>query len=137
MKRNFDLLRELLFLLEEKPDMSPWLWKDPPSIEGHDDKEVKYHLILLYQGGLVDGEPMRSTTSDRIIDMGAVFALTWEGHEFLEKIRSDDVWEGVKQKARSIGGNLTFQALSRVATWFVEQALHGELGGGACWALRG
>ena len=129
MKRDFDLVRRLLFLLEAKADMSPFLWTDPPELEGYREEEIKYHLILLYQGGLVDGEPMRSTTSDRIIDMGAVFSLTWEGHEFLEKIRSDATWEKIKQKARSTGWNLTFQALSAIASWYLQQAVHGQLGG--------
>ena len=128
MKRDFDLVRKLLFFFEEKADMSPVLWTDPPQIEGYSKEEVKYHLILLYQGGLVDGEPMRSTTSDRIIDMGAVFSLTWEGHEFLEKIRSDKVWEKVKQKIGSVGLELTFQALSIVSSWFLQQALRRQLG---------
>ena len=128
MKRDFDLVRKLLLFFEEKADMAPVLWTDPPQIKGYSKEEVKYHLILLYQGGLVDGEPMRSTTSDRIIDMGAVFSLTWEGHEFLEKIRSDKVWEKVKQKAASAGRGLTFQALSTVATWFLQQALQRHLG---------
>jgi len=129
MKRDFDLVRKLLFFFEEKPDISPVLWTDPPEVEGYQRDDVKYHLMLLYQAGLVDGEPIRSTTSDRIVDMGAVFSLTWEGHEFLEKIRSDTVWENVKQKALSTGWSLTFQALSAVASWFVQQALQGSLGG--------
>jgi len=128
MKRDFDLVRKLLFFFEEKPDMSPVLRTDPPQIDGYSKEQVKYHLILLYQGGLVDGEPMRSTTSDRIIDMGAVFSLTWQGHEFLEKIRSDEVWEKVKQKTASVARGLTFQALSTVATWFLQQALRSQLG---------
>lgn len=128
MKRDFELVRKLLFFFEEKADMSPVLWTSPPEIEGYEVEVVKYHLILLYQGGLVDGEPMQSTTSDRIIDMGAVFSLTWEGHEFLEKIRADEVWERIKQKTVSTGWNLTFQALSAVATWFLQQALRGQLG---------
>jgi len=128
MRRDFDLIRKLLFFFEEKPDMSPVLWTDPPDVDGYSTDEVKYHLMLLYQADLVDGEPIRSTTSDRIIDMGAVFSLTWEGHEFLEKIRSDTVWEKVKQTTLSIGWNLTFQALSAVASWFLRQALQGQLG---------
>jgi len=128
MKRDFDLVRKLLFFFEEKEDMSPVLWTDPPEMEGYSRDAVKYHLILLYQGGLVHGEPMRSTTSDRIIDMGAVFSLTWDGHEFLDKIRSDTVWEKIKQKAASTGWSLSFQALSTVASWFLQQALRGGLG---------
>lgn len=128
MKRDFDLVRELLFYFEQKPDMSPVLYSDPPAIKGSSRDAVKYHLILLYQGGLVDGEPIRSSTSDRIIDMGAVFALTWEGHEFLEKVRSDSVWEKTKSKVISAGWSLSFQALSTVASWFLQQALTGQLG---------
>ena len=123
MKRDFDLVRELLFYFEQKPDLSPVLYTAPPLIEGYSQDAIKHHLILLYQGGLVDGEPMRSSTSDRIIDMRAVFALTWDGHEFLEKIRSNSAWEKVKKQALSAGYGLTFQALASVASWFVQQAL--------------
>ena len=81
MKRDMEVVRKLLLYFEDKPDDRA---VDKVDIEGYDAKAIGYHLILLYEAGLIEGEPYVSKTSKRIIDV-MPFRLTWEGHEFLPR----------------------------------------------------
>lgn len=54
MKRNFDLIRKLLFFFEEKE--SPQHVEVPP-IDGYDESTIRYHLVLLHDAGLLRCEP--------------------------------------------------------------------------------
>lgn len=55
---------------------------------------IKYHLVLLHDAGYLRCEPVRSSTSDRVIYVRP-FDLTWQGHEFLDKIRNPRIWDEV------------------------------------------
>ena len=111
MKRDFELVRKLLFFFEEKP--GPESISVPP-IEGYSEHEIMYHCILLHDAGLLRCEPMKSSTSDRVIQV-IPFDLTWEGHEFLDKIRSDTIWSKVKSQVQDKGGTLSFNLISELA----------------------
>ena len=105
MKRDFDLIRQLLIFFEEK--QSPQHIEVPP-IDGYDELTIKYHLVLLHDTGLLRCEPVRSSTSERVIYV-LPFDLTWEGHEFLAKVRNEGVWKKIRSAVASKGGSLAFK----------------------------
>jgi len=121
MRRDFDLIRKLLLFFEEKP--TPQHVELPP-IEGYDEPTIRYHLVLMHDAGLLHCEPVRSSTSDRVIYV-LPFELTWEGHEFLDKIRSDGVWRKIRDVAASKGGSLAFAVINQIATRLALQAVTG------------
>ena len=43
------------------------------------------------------------------------FDLTWQGHEFIGKVKDERVWERVKNIVASKGGALTFDVVSEIA----------------------
>ncbi len=109
MKRDPELVRQLLFYFELKNShQGEWC----PSIEGHTELEIKYHLLLLAQAGFIDYEP-EITKTGRIIHVLA-FGLTWEGHEFLEASRDETRWKKVTSIVLEKGGGLTFDVLKRI-----------------------
>jgi hypothetical protein len=65
-----------------------------PPIPSYDEATIKYHLVLLYDAGYLRCEPVKSGTSDRVIYV-IPFELTWNGHEFLDRIRNPHVWNEV------------------------------------------
>jgi hypothetical protein len=118
MTRDFELIRKLLIFFDEKPDADH---VEVPEIDGgYTDSQIKYHLVLLYQAGFLDCEPVKSSTSDRVIYV-LPFNLTWEGHEFLAKIRSDSVWQKIQAVIVSKGGMLAFAVINQRATKFALQ----------------
>ncbi len=119
MKRNFDLVRKLLVYFEEKP--GPEHVKIPP-IEGYDELTIKYHLVLLHDAGLLRCEPQTSSSSDRVIEV-LPFDLTWDGHEFLAKIRDDGLWRKTKDTILSKGGQLTFNTITSVANMLITKMI--------------
>ena len=119
MKRDFDLVRKLLAYFEEKP--GPEHVEIPP-IEGYDDLTIKYHLVLLHDAGFLRCEPVKSSSSDRVIYV-LPFDLTWDGHEFLAKIRDDGLWQKTKDVILSKGGQLTFNTITAVATKLMKKMI--------------
>ena len=112
MNRDMDLVRKLLAYFDDKPD--PGLI-EKPQVDGYDETTIQNHLILMFDAGLLRAEPMRSSTSDRIIRV-LPFDLTWQGHEFLDKIRDEGVWQRVKSTVAAKSIPLTFELASSLAT---------------------
>lgn len=110
MKRDFELIRSLLFYFEEKPDTK---FVECPDIEGYDELTIKYHLLLLAQARLIDYEP-ELTKTGRIIRVIAS-NLTWNGHEFLDAIRNEGTWNKIKTFVKEKGASLSFDVIKAVA----------------------
>ena len=51
--------------------------------------------------------------------------LTWEGHEFLDSIRSDTVWTKTKKRFTEKGIDMSFDLVKSVAQVMVKAALGG------------
>lgn len=101
MKRDMDLVRQLLLLLEQRESPAHIHAKDI-QVENASVLEIQYHLNLMFQAGLIDGEPTKSSTSDRLISV-TPFGLTWQGHEFLESVRDPEIWTKAKAGAAAAG----------------------------------
>ena len=88
MKRNFELIRQLLLRIEEDEPLD--------EIPGIDAEARVYHLRLLKQAGLIDAVNMSSLDGEDY----HVNGLTWEGHDFLDQARNDSVWNTVRRKLK-------------------------------------
>ena len=117
MKRDLDLSRAILQQIEEKSDgrgCPPLVFPD------RTPQEVSYHVKLLQQGGLIDA-------SDLSTMHGMDFrpkSLTSAGHDFLEAIRNDTVWNNVKDHAKKKGIELPFSMLSGLAMDLVRSVMN-------------
>lgn len=118
MKRNLDLIRTLLLHFEAKSDHAA---EKATHIEGYDELTVKYHVLLLAQAKLIDYEP-ELTTTGRII-RAIPFGLSWHGHEFLDSVRNDKVWEQVKDRARREGTEMPFEIVKSLALDIVKKLI--------------
>lgn len=122
MKRDMELIRKLLFFFEEKIDGV--VVKVPP-IEGYDERNIRYHCVLLHDAGLLRCEPVTSSTSDRVIYV-LPFELTWAGHEFLDKVRSEFIWNKMKSETKDRSLSLSFGIINEMAQRFILAALSGS-----------
>jgi DNA-binding transcriptional ArsR family regulator len=125
MKRDMDLVRRLLVLLEAKPGDTV---DEITKVDGYDPTSVKYHLILLFEAGLITGEPTRYGSSGRILNV-IPSRLTWEGHEILAAARDESIWNKVKSKLASSGADVPLALLKDL----LIQGIRGQFGspGGA------
>ncbi|WP_234918767.1 DUF2513 domain-containing protein [Aeromonas veronii] len=114
MKRDWDTVRFLLTSLEALPNTDENLSLD--SFE-HETEEAtystSYHMELLIEAGLAEG------VMHKFLDGGptdfSAFRLTWAGHEFLDAIRSDTVWNKTKETFTTKGLDMTFDLIKTVA----------------------
>ena len=112
MKRDMELIRKLLFFFDEKETLN---MVEVPPIDGYDDLTIKYHLVLMYDAKLLRCEPVTSKTSDRVIYV-LPFELTWDGHEFLDKIHSETAWQRVRDIISEKGGSIAFGVVNQLVT---------------------
>lgn len=118
MKRDWDLIRKVLLQVEALGNTQSHV--EDGDIDGVDAENVSYHIHLLIEAGLVQGDcrqgldgPLRCFAS----------SLTWEGHEFLDKIRTTGMWNKIKTVAREKGLPLTIDAIKSIATYAVTSIL--------------
>ncbi|WP_158268286.1 DUF2513 domain-containing protein [Paenisporosarcina sp. OV554] len=98
MKRDLNLVRELFLIIESNDGNSelklPVEW---------DRENVAYHLKIMDQAGYINNNT--KWAGDRPFWIYA--SLTWEGHEFLDSIKNDTIWdktkEGIKKKGFELG----------------------------------
>jgi len=99
MKRDMDLIRDLLLFVESEPgfDGNHGFVPNVPSEVGstHSTKEISYHLDLLMKEGFLSGMP-------RLAKTPIISGLTWKGHEFLDDIRDPSIWDKTKERAKGL-----------------------------------
>jgi Hypothetical protein (DUF2513) len=117
MKRDMDLVRELLLKLEAEPLDGDLYSVDPDGfgISDRTHEEIAYHMVLLIDGGLLDGER----------DLSGMFVarkLTWGGHDFLDSVRDPKIWRMTKEHAKKAGG-FTIEILAGIAKGIIKDNL--------------
>lgn len=95
VKRNMELIRDLLIRIEADSEMDGTTefyfdTSEEIGLPAYSIEELSYNLRLLVTAGFVDGG------SSAILPL-IIRSLTWEGHEFLDNIRNDDIWNKAKQ----------------------------------------
>ena len=107
MKRDLDLMRDLLLKVEEATigdiERNPW---QVFLSSGQPSEVVIYHVRLLLERKWLHSESINLESRNRDGTPAAKFlpdALTDEGHEFLETIRDPEVWRKTKDGANKIG----------------------------------
>jgi hypothetical protein len=98
MKRDMDLVRDLLIEMDNDPQLDGlrWVPGENIAIKDHSAEEIAYHLSMLIEAGYVAGK----TT----MNMPVINKLTWQGHELLDDIRDPDIWTKTKERAKGVAG---------------------------------
>lgn len=100
MKRNPDLIREILFKIEEHQDTECEL-TDKDLTKTASEEEVLYHVELLIEAGLIKAEMANDITGREV---ACIDRLTWEGHNFVEAARNNTNWQKAKTIMAKTGG---------------------------------
>jgi len=120
MKRDMDLVR--LILLEiEKEYVSTAIYN--LSVDGYDMATVAYHCKILHEEGLIFDYKAQYAGDE--IYMFGVGSLTWEGNDFLDKVRDDSQWKKVKDTIIKKGLPLILETIKTIANAFVTAAAEG------------
>lgn len=106
MKRDMDLVRQiLLYAIQHKSGYV----NENPEIEGFTEDQIGHHIYLMNEAGLVEADDTSSSDSES--PTAILISVTWEGHEFIDAAQNNTVWAQAKEKAKSMGGSLTFDLM--------------------------
>lgn len=127
MKRDWDIIRQQLTDIENDYDFIKELPKEPKKSQQNEDdykkqlqeyeqKEAQVfgHLQLLIESGYVDGIHLRRSLSNNWIYSAVNPRLTMAGHDLLDTMRSNTVWEKIKETAIKKGIELTFDSIKTI-----------------------
>ena len=118
MKRNMDLIREILLFIEEKHEYGPVYGFIIPD---HSINEIAYHCKLLYEHGFIDS--YEDLPGDEEAQDIAVGGLTWEGADYLEQIRDNTLWGKTKRTMKEKGIPLTVEFVKETINAIVATAI--------------
>lgn len=123
MQRDMELIRKILFKIEETVDN---VTKYNLEIEGYAMKEVAYHCSVLHEGGYI--HTCNVQYADNEVYSFSVGRLTWEGHDFLDKIREDTIWNKTKSVIRKKGLPFVFEIVKNVSTEVITEIINSYAG---------
>ncbi|MEQ1627096.1 MAG: DUF2513 domain-containing protein [Nitrospira sp.] len=116
MQRDWDVVRKILLKLEAVGDTTSEVQSD--DVNGCDPEKVSYHMRLLDEAGLI-----RAKCRQHVPLNCVALSLTWRGHEFLDQIRQDTVWNKIKDAAREKGLSLSLDVISGLAKSIIASIL--------------
>ena len=81
-----------------------------------DDSEATiYQLQTLGDAGFIVWSPFKQG--------GSVTRLTWQGHDFLDAVRNESVWNSTKAKVGKAVGSASLEVIRAVADGFTRSML--------------
>lgn len=113
MKRDWDLLREIMLNIEDDKPLFEGLIRDVKSAEEEQrqDNRLLGHLDLLVTNGLISGAKAVKSTRGYTGFSANNPSLTMAGHDLLDTMRSLTLWENIKTTAKKKGVELSFDAI--------------------------
>lgn len=115
VQRDMELIRKIMLTIEEQY-VDVVLYNI--EIKGYDLKTIAYHCDILHQAGLVSvygGD----YGSNELVSFG-VGSLTWEGHNYLDKIKDDKIWNKTKCTIKEKGIPFAFETVKQVASIIIS-----------------
>jgi hypothetical protein len=99
MKLDWDVIRELLEKIETHDRFSEWESFSANQYSSTRDKALTEHCELLFESGFIEGRKL----STRDLTEIACQRLKLSGHVLLESMRSDTMWNKIKDIAKGLG----------------------------------
>ena len=113
MKRDWELIRLILLEIESLP---PNKFLFPQQIKGFPPEVVSYHFRILKEAGLIVAECNHWCIAK---------SLTWEGYEFLDRIRENSIWNKIGNLAVNKGISLSFESIKELFKLALKEIIGG------------
>ena len=115
MKRSDDLLREILLEFEEHPNHVKKVWISH-GVSDEERDRIGHIRLLLDVGYVVEVSKNNS------------FRLTAQGHDYLDAIRDETIWDDTKAAVAKAGGNATLEIVKAIAIGFLKKKIEDHSG---------
>jgi hypothetical protein len=153
MQRDMDMIRDLLMEIADNQAINGrYLLSDGDfGVRNEDRSKVQYHLRLMIDAELIEGRDQHSLADlERLLDEPVprfraddkgntlrnvlegmdhpihVTRMTWKGHDFLDTVKDDKVWDhtkGVLEGLKGVGFDTIKDVASAVAKGFIKTQL--------------
>lgn len=124
MYLNPDCMRDILIFVESTP------FRQKVSIEtlyenlSYTHAEIMYACIKMIEADFISGI---WNAADGEITVYHITDIRYSGHQFLANIRSDNIWNNVKEVSKKVGSN-SVSAISQIATGVITAIIKSQLG---------
>ena len=118
MKRDMELIRELMLSIELKDD-SDYAAEELEIIGERDISEIKYHLQLLVDAEFIKAEVGHYNGNDSPVIV--IDRMLWNGHEFLANAYNESVWKKAKAIVAEKGGTVSAGVLMQLLASIAKQ----------------
>lgn len=115
MKLDFDIVRDVLLEIEEETDLDHFLVFH----KADTNADKLYAIMKLDEAGYINANITKFKGGEMRVRINS---LTWEGHEFLDNIRSPEVYNHAKNTIMKIG-SASLTILADVAAAFIKNSL--------------
>lgn len=114
MKRDWDYIRDLLLAIETEEDIY--------SRQNGEEKNIFInHLQLLTEKGYIIGPRVDTYLNGEKYVTDITPRLSMEGHDLLDTLRSQGLWERIKTGSKERGVELTFESIKIAAAHFLPK----------------
>lgn len=120
MKRDMDLVRKILLQIEEEYVSTALFDID---IAGYEKETIAYHCKIMHEAGMVSG--YSPFYADGKLYSFRVSGLTWEGNDYLDKVRDDSMWKKTKDIIKKQGLPLIIDTIKSITSAIITAATQG------------
>lgn len=123
MNLNHDCVRDLMLSFEDVP------YGETPTMEyfiklkrlaSYTNEDILYCTEKLLEANYIELHRIKAWG----LPFDGIFrGITWEGHQFLDSVRSDTVWNKSKEKIKETVGSASIQILSALASSITARML--------------
>ena len=109
MKLNSDCVRDTLIYIEEHLQMNEYnrikeislLSITKGLIDKYEENDIAYTVFQLIDANFIKGNINTLGRNNKVV--ANIYDITWTGHDLLNSIRPQPVWNAVKQNAANLG----------------------------------
>lgn len=121
MRRDLDLIRTILLAVEAAP-AGTMIRNTNIEAPGFEPVAVSEHVQLLTDAGYLDANISAELNPSRPRECH-IHGLTWQGHDYLDTVRSPEIWMNTKQALAKAGGSAALEVVKQVASALMKQQL--------------
>lgn len=114
MKRNLDLIREILIQIEGS-DKTVFTEEDFESL-CPELAELQYNIYLICESGLVEAQDITCCGRGTMVPEYQMYYLTGLGCDYLDSVRNQSVWDKTKSSLKEVGGSASLDVVKTVAS---------------------
>lgn len=127
MKLNVNCIRDVLLELEKLPfQQSCKMSELITALPKYDADDITYTCFKLAEADYITIQTISSINSAGP-SIRCINDITYSGHQFIANIRSDSVWNNVKEVSKKVGSN-SIGAISQIAHSVVTEIIKAQLG---------